>query len=628
MRTMGRRRTETAEESKRRGALAGGGLADRVAGLMGRGIDRRKLLRRTAMAGTAMTVAPGTFVLRPGTAYGAICAPGALCYDGYTEFCCTLYGANRCPPNSVLGGWWKVDGHEFCGGGPRYYMDCHGTCGGCGCPGNGVCSGGCADTTCGCAWGDCNNRKAGCTHFRYGQCNQHMACLGPIKCRVVSCTEPWKLDGSCTQAVRTDNVTRYHHRPCLMVDAVGNLDAIDVVPGGVRLRGWTLDPGTVGPNTVNVYSCLRPAGSFQAALPRADVGSAWPSHGPNHGFDIFLRLCPGEQLVSVASIDTSGQGSTWIGHQMVNITGQGFGHFDVATADVGQIKVGGWVIDPDAYASSGIDITVDGQLVRSVVADRYRSDLEAAYPHLGGNYGFEEVIPATPGEHTVCIVARNANAGVDVDLGCRTVTVGTHPQGVLESVTSPGPGQVRLVGWASDDDSRAAIDVDVTVAGISVGRFTADAARGDGHDGHGFDITLNSVGSGDQEVCVTALNVGQGADVQLGCSPVLVASVAAGEVTELAAIEAGVRVTATGVLQVGGADPATLRLLVDGGYRASFRPGPDGGTWDFDVPPGEHEVAVVAKVDGPATVPVVMATARLTVPGAPVAAPAEAGVQP
>jgi len=68
---------------------------------------------------------------------------------------------------------------------------------------------------CSCADGDCGNRKACCTAFRYGQCNQAISCLGPIVCRVVTCTPPWRFDPTCTTATATDNNTRWHHRPCL-----------------------------------------------------------------------------------------------------------------------------------------------------------------------------------------------------------------------------------------------------------------------------------------------------------------------------------------------------------------------------------------------------------------------------
>lgn len=207
--------------------------ADRVAARFG----RRGFLARSALVGTALVASPANLLLRPKSAYAAICGCsgsscdcGSLCCDGYTEFCCAINGVNACPPGSVTGGWWKVDGSSFCGGAARYYMDCHKTCGSCSCGGSGVCSGSCNGTPCGCGNGRCDHRKAGCTHFRYGNCSNHLACIGPIQCRVVSCTEPWKLEPTCSSsAVRTDNNTRNHNRPCLQTGppihpVVGNWD--------------------------------------------------------------------------------------------------------------------------------------------------------------------------------------------------------------------------------------------------------------------------------------------------------------------------------------------------------------------------------------------------------------------
>ena len=186
-------------------------------------LDRRSFIARSALVGSALVTAPADLVLRPTSAYAAVCSCqgracdcGSLCCDGYTEFCCAIYGANTCPPGSITGGWWKADGSSYCGGSARYYMDCHKTCGGCGCGGGGICSGACSNTPCGCGNGRCDHRKAGCTAFRYGNCSNHLACIGPIQCRVVSCTPPWLIEPSCSaSAVRTDNNTRAHNRPCL-----------------------------------------------------------------------------------------------------------------------------------------------------------------------------------------------------------------------------------------------------------------------------------------------------------------------------------------------------------------------------------------------------------------------------
>ena len=125
---------------------------------------------------------PPTSSSGPRRAYAAVCscqgqscACGSLCCDGYTEFCCAIYGVNACPPGSLTGGWWKADGSSFCGGAARYYMDCHKPCGGCGCGGGGHLQRRAATAPpCGCGRGRCDHRKAGCTSFRYGNCNnQH-----------------------------------------------------------------------------------------------------------------------------------------------------------------------------------------------------------------------------------------------------------------------------------------------------------------------------------------------------------------------------------------------------------------------------------------------------------------------
>jgi hypothetical protein len=203
-------------------------------------LDRRSFLTRSALVGSALVTKPTDLLLRPASAYqticscqGQSCACGSLCCDGYTEFCCAIYGANSCPAGSVTGGWWKADGSSFCGGAARYYMDCHKPCGGCSCGGNGICSGSCNGTPCGCGRGRCDHRKAGCTTFRYGNCSNHIACIGPIQCRVVTCTPPWQLEPSCSSsAVRTDNNTRDHNRPCLqqappIYPVAGNWDGQD-----------------------------------------------------------------------------------------------------------------------------------------------------------------------------------------------------------------------------------------------------------------------------------------------------------------------------------------------------------------------------------------------------------------
>jgi hypothetical protein len=249
------------------------------------------------MVGTALTVSPADLLLRPKSAYAAICGCsgsscdcGSLCCDGYTEFCCALNGVNACPAGAVTGGWWKVDGSSFCGGQARYYMDCHRTCGSCGCGGSGLCSGSCNGTPCGCGNGRCDHRKAGCTHFRYGNCSNHLACVGPIVCRVVTCTEPWKIEPSCSSsAVRTDNNTRNHNRPCLQASppiypVVGDWNGTGGMGFGFydNLRGrWSLRETLTSGSATRVFDFGKAAGD------RPVVGD-W-SNSDDAGIGVFRR---------------------------------------------------------------------------------------------------------------------------------------------------------------------------------------------------------------------------------------------------------------------------------------------------------------------------------------------------
>jgi hypothetical protein len=192
-------------------------LVEQTSRFLGSRLSRRGFINRSAFAGSAVVIGAGLDVaLKPGTAYGAICSCGdtacgcgTTCCSGFTDFCCSVNGGyNYCPTNTVMGGWWKADNSSFCGG-PRYYMDCNATCScttGCG-DGFNFCDTECDGTNCGCGPNGCNSYMTGCLQFRYGQCNQDVACMGRIVCRVVACVPPWEVDPTCTTTVAVDNGT-------------------------------------------------------------------------------------------------------------------------------------------------------------------------------------------------------------------------------------------------------------------------------------------------------------------------------------------------------------------------------------------------------------------------------------
>ena len=202
-------------------------MSTRLVAAASRALDthtsRRGFLRRAAMVGTALVAAPAAYILRPGSAYGAVvpsqCSGGARCNDGWTDFCCNLHGVNTCPPGDVVAGWWRAEGNTYCDGRSRYYMDCNSaSCGGCSCGGSGTCSDSCVNCNCQCNHDNCNERKVCCTRFRYGQCNNDLPCIGPITCRVVTCVPPWEWDSTCTTTSAVSQSTYSHNAAGLLPD--------------------------------------------------------------------------------------------------------------------------------------------------------------------------------------------------------------------------------------------------------------------------------------------------------------------------------------------------------------------------------------------------------------------------
>ena len=407
-------------------------LVDRAANALADRFDRRGFLGRTAVVGSALAVAPVDYALRPKSAYAAVCncsgqpcTCGSLCCDGWTEFCCTLNGVNTCPEGTVAAGWWKVDGSQFCGGGPRYYLDCNALCGDCGCGGNGVCSGTCSGTNCGCAHGDCNNRKSGCTRFRYGQCHQEMPCVGPIVCRVVTCVAPWVFDPTCSTASRTSEATRYHHRPCLEEEPFGVVDLAADAGGVIRVRGWAIDraPGGVEPTHVQVFVDGQHAGTQLADQSRPDVGEAYPAFGPDHGFDMEVHASVGPHLVCVNAVDTDTWKSSWIGFAVADVLPPQGNIDGVVNLGDGKIRVGGWARDQSrGVVPATIRITVNGEVKVHDRAEDPRPDVEANVEGAGPNHGFSFDIDVGTGPHVVCLEVVHTSHVV-AEVGCTQIEV-------------------------------------------------------------------------------------------------------------------------------------------------------------------------------------------------------------
>jgi len=519
-------------------------LADATSRFLAKRTPRRGFLTKTAVVGSALAVAPKDFVLKPGTAYaqvcncnGSRCDCSQLCCDGYTEFCCTIYGTNGCPPGSLYGGWWRVSGSSYCGGSNRYYMDCHNPCGDCACGASGICSGSCNGTACGCALGSCRNRKAGCTHFRYGQCNRQMKCLGPIICRVVTCVAPWRLEPTCTTASRTDEATRNHNRACLSElssPPTGELEMVDGRPGTIRLRGWAVDADTFGPVRINVYVNGNLITSAPADRSRPDVGAAYRSFGNDHGFDITIDSTTGTKEVCAEAVNEGGGNNQLLGCQIVRVSaGQPTGILEEVRTTAEGMEIRGWAVLPGDRDPVDVDLFVDDMHATSVTADRRRKDLATTLGTAGNKHGFKATLPlpeATSSEAaTICARVTDPETGDEIPLGCLTTSLsgGTEPpHGAIDRIRGRA-NSIRVAGWALDPEG-GDVEIVVLLNGRARLREPARSPRPDvaaihpaAVDRGGFDFKFRA-DPGEHHVCVYAVGSDRVDGPMLGCATVTV----------------------------------------------------------------------------------------------------------
>lgn len=312
----------------------------------------------------------------------------------------------------------------------------------------------------------------------------------------------------------------------------GNIELVQAVPGGYRVRGWVIDPSTSASIEAHVY-----AGAYGyptvANQNRPDVAAAYPAFGAAHGFDLTIPAAvAGTVNVCIYGINVGPGDNTLIGCvPRTAMVGSPVGVFDAVKTGSGSVTVTGWAIDPDIAGPAEVHVYVDasGTALR---ADQPRAGLSASYPAYGDAHGFSATLPAGPGAHQVCAHAINVGVGSNVLLGCQTVTVqgqvdqGRPPVGSFDSLLVSG-NTAYAYGWALDPDTASSIVVRVAVNGVSQ-NVTASVARPDVaalYPGlgaaHGFEVPL-PLQAGTSEVCITAVNTGAGGDTALGCRTVVI----------------------------------------------------------------------------------------------------------
>lgn len=269
--------------------------------------------------------------------------------------------------------------------------------------------------------------------------------------------------------------------------------------------------------------------SVQANQARPDIGVVYKSFGDNHGFDVTLAVPIGTKEVCAKAVSRDGGKNVLLGCQTVEVSAtQPTGVLEQTSAAPGLIALSGWAVAPNTNDALDVDIYLDEQLIKTARANKRREDLPASIPDVGKKHGFELVIPADPGDRTVCASVNDPKTNKPIELGCITTKVidPNEPFGAIDHV-QVRTGKLRIVGWAVDPSGNTA-KISILINGAGVKKIEANESRPDIATIHpnatassGFDARL-PIKSGNHQVCVYALRKNDSLGSLLGCTNVKV----------------------------------------------------------------------------------------------------------
>ena len=355
---------------------------------------------------------------------------------------------------------------------------------------------------------------------------------------------------------------------------VGALESVKQVNGALQVTGWAFD-GDDPMSALNATIVVDGLPHFvRANTPRTDIGTKYPAAGPNHGFAATYALAEGSHKVCV-TVHNLGYGANTVfpcRTGILNFTPTAV--LSSLTPTSTGLHIRGWAADPDTSKPISIEVRVDGRLARTQVA---------AGNGLGHDgHVFKANMLVKSGAHKVCVTALNTLFGThDSPPSCKAITLALKPLGAFEALTRvTGSSDLRVKGWALDPDTLEPITVRVTLDGVAAGTLTADTARTDigatyqpWGDDHGIWAKV-SASDGEHTLCLTAVNVGGGSNVQLGCKLIIaVHPVAPSTPRNVAAVAGygGAEVTWTKPTSDGGApwtkyvvvsDPGAVKVTV------------------------------------------------------------------
>ena len=155
----------------------------------------------------------------------------------------------------------------------------------------------------------------------------------------------------------------------------------------------------VDPVVVNIHVNGDLVASISADRPRADVGIAYRSYGENHGFDYSFPSTIGTKEICVYAANADGGTSTLLGCSRVRVAaGTATGVIESArTREDGSVRVRGWAVLEGSQDPVDVSLMLDGEMAKTVTADRERDDLADTLGELGTEHGFATTIKSGAG---------------------------------------------------------------------------------------------------------------------------------------------------------------------------------------------------------------------------------------
>jgi len=237
-------------------------------------------------------------------------------------------------------------------------------------------------------------------------------------------------------------------------DPFGAITTLQLVPGGVQLAGWVIDPNQAAATQVSIYLNNGPLARVPAQSDVPSLATKYPYYGTKHGFDVTYPFAEGPQNLCVYGWNTQMGTNKLLACRSITVSRSPIGAI-TALQRVGNdptlVSLSGWAFDPDSAGIIGVRITSDGSYVTAAQAASPVASVGTSYPVYGANHGFGGMVNIDSGQHVVCVVAVNIGLGADKSLGCKTLlsTGDTTPAPPTNLVAWPGNGQVSLTWTAA-----------------------------------------------------------------------------------------------------------------------------------------------------------------------------------